>query len=60
MEREYLMGLFRAGRPVRIFVSNGFQLRGRISDVGEAGLILECEEKEKLIFYHAISTVEPM
>ena len=60
MEKDYLDELFRTGRQVRIFVTNGYQLRGRIDDVGMEGLILECECKRKLVFYHAISTVEPM
>ena len=39
MEHDYLRTLFQRGTQVRVFVSNGFQLKGRIDDIGENGII---------------------
>ena len=60
MEGIFLTELFRAGKMVRVYTMNGYQVKGRIDDVGEEGIIMEAEGKRKLMFYHAISTIEEM
>lgn len=60
MEGKFLTELIRAGTPVRIFTTNGFQVKCRIEKVGEEGIVVESDGKRKLIFYHAISTIDEM
>ena len=45
--------------PVTMFLMNGFQLRGIITDFDSFAVLLETEGKQQLIYKHAISTVVP-
>lgn len=45
--------------PVVIYLMNGFQLTGEVIGFDNFTIILKTEEKEQLIYKHAISTIEP-
>jgi len=59
MDQNYLRQLFNSHTLVRVFITNGFQLKGYIDDIGDNAIILESEKKRRLIYKHAISTIEP-
>lgn len=43
----------------RIFLVNGFQMRGTITGFDAFTVVLTAEGKQNLIYKHAISTVSP-
>lgn len=44
---------------VTIYLTNGFQLSGKVFGFDNFTIILESEGKNKLIYKHAISTIVP-
>ena len=46
--------------PVRVFVGNGFQLKGVILDADAQALLMEADGKRKLVLLNAVTTIEPM
>lgn len=44
--------------PVIVYLTNGFQLRGKVLGFDNFTIIIEENDKEKLIYKHAISTIE--
>lgn len=44
-------------QTVRIWTTNGYQMSGVITDVGEDYIIFEMNGVEQLIYKHAISTI---
>lgn len=45
--------------PVTVFLINGFQLRGIITNFDTLVILLEAEGEQKMIYKHAISTIVP-
>ena len=45
---------------ITIFLVNGYQIKGQVKGFDNYTIILENEEKQQLIYKHAISTIEPM
>lgn len=59
MEHTFLKSLIDSKAHVRVIVTNGFQMTGRILDQDDrAILIREDGGVEKMVYKHAISTVE--
>ena len=46
--------------PVTLYLTNGFQMRGLITAYDCFAVIMVTDGKMKMIYKHAISTVEPM
>ena len=46
--------------PVTVYLTNGFQLRGIVSKCDDTLIVLEAEDRQKLLYWHAISTIEPL
>ena len=46
--------------PVTLYLMNGFQMRGHITAYDCFVVIMVTDEKMKMIYKHAISTVEPV
>lgn len=46
--------------PVTIFLVNGFQIKGLVKGFDNFTVIIEMDQKQQLIYKHAISTVSPM
>lgn len=45
---------------VTIFLVNGFQIRGLVKGFDNFTVVVELDGKQKLIYKHAMSTVEPI
>lgn len=45
---------------ITIFLVNGYQIKGLVKGFDNYTIILESEEKQQLIYKHAISTIVPM
>lgn len=43
--------------PVTLFLVNGFQLRGNVRGFDNFTVIVESDEKQQMIYKHAISTL---
>lgn len=46
--------------PVRIFIVNGYQVRGTIVKADESVVVINSDGTNKMVRVAAISTVEPM
>ena len=46
--------------PVTIFLTNGFQFKGTVKGFDNFTVILDCENKQNLVYKHAISTIIPL
>ena len=46
--------------PVTLFLMNGFQLRGVITGFDNFVVILVTDNKQQMIYKHAISTIAPL
>ncbi len=50
----------RAARmPVTVFLMNGFQIRGYITGFDPYMVVVQSEEKQQVIYKHAVSTIVP-
>lgn len=45
---------------ITIFLVNGYQIKGQVKGFDNYTIILETEDKQQLIYKHAISTIIPM
>ncbi|HLQ74065.1 MAG TPA: RNA chaperone Hfq [Bacillota bacterium] len=55
----YLNELRKSKSLVTVFLTNGFQLRGTIHSFDSYTVLLESDNKQQLIYKHAISTFVP-
>ncbi|MCL2839465.1 MAG: RNA chaperone Hfq [Defluviitaleaceae bacterium] len=55
-----LSSVRKANMPVTIYLTSGFQLRGTICAFDNYVIIIECDEKQQMVYKHAISTVVPL
>lgn len=46
--------------PVTVFLVNGFQIKGIVRGFDNFTVIIEVDQKQQLIYKHAISTVAPL
>ena len=46
--------------PVRVFLMNGFQLRGTITGFDSFSLVLDSDGRQQFIYKHAVSTLVPL
>lgn len=59
MQDQYLNTLRKEKTALTVFLTNGFQLRGRIKGFDNFTVLLDSDGKEQLIYKHAISTFVP-
>ena len=45
--------------PVTVFLMNGFQMRGYILSFDQFAVLLLSDNRQNLIYKHAISTIQP-
>lgn len=45
--------------PLTVYLVNGFQIKGTIKGFDNFIIILYCDEKQMMIYKHAISTITP-
>ena len=46
--------------PVTLFLMNGFQLRGTVTDFDSSVVVLVTDGRQQMIYKHAISTLVPI
>ncbi|NMA01562.1 MAG: RNA chaperone Hfq [Clostridia bacterium] len=46
--------------PVTIFLVNGFQIKGLVKGFDNFTVVLEVDNKQQMIYKHAISTISPL
>ena len=49
----------KAGIPLTVFLTNGFQFKGTVKGFDSFTVVLENEGKQNLVYKHAISTIVP-
>lgn len=59
LQDQFLRRAVRAQVNVTMFLMNGFQMRGRITDFDEDTVVLMSEAKQQVVYKHAISTITP-
>ncbi len=59
IEQAFLTQAKERALAVTMFLMNGFQLRGTITQFDGCAVVLETDGKQQLIYKHAISTVVP-
>ncbi|MDR0813120.1 MAG: RNA chaperone Hfq [Oscillospiraceae bacterium] len=58
--QDVFLNRARAGRiPVKVFLLNGFQIRGIITAFDNFTLALDVEGQQQIVFKHAVSTIIP-
>ncbi|MEF9853264.1 MAG: RNA chaperone Hfq [Hydrogenoanaerobacterium sp.] len=45
--------------PLTVYMTNGFQLKGTVIGFDNFTVILACDDKQHLVYKHAISTIAP-
>ena len=45
--------------PVTIHLANGFQLRGIVKGFDPFTIVLDCEDKQMLVYKHSVTTITP-
>ena len=51
--------LRREKQLITVFLMNGFQMKGTVTGFDDFTVILETEEKQQMIYKHALSTLIP-
>lgn len=59
LQNIILTKLCRERQVVTIFVTNGFQMRGRITAFDQHIVALEIRNEQQFVYKHAISTITP-
>lgn len=59
LQEELLDELVNEKIPVTIYLMNGFQIRGTVADHDDAVVVVVAEEKQQIVYKHAISTIIP-
>lgn len=59
MPDTYIEECCIARHPVKVITINGFQMVGKIIEHDDESVVVMCGNVKKLVFKHAISTIEP-
>jgi len=60
LQDAFLNQVRKEKTPVTIYLVNGFQIKGMVKGFDNFTVIVELEQKQQLIYKHAISTVAPL
>ena len=60
LQETFLTSARRSETPVTVFLMNGFQMRGVITDFDDSTVVLTVEGRQNMIYKHAISTISPL
>jgi host factor-I protein len=60
LQDAFLNQVRKEKTPVTIFLVNGFQIKGVVRGFDNFTVIVEMEQKQQLVYKHAISTVAPL
>ena len=59
LQDQFLQQVKREKLPVTMFLMNGFQMRGVITGFDPFVVVLEYEQRQQVVYKHAISTIVP-
>jgi len=60
LQDAFLNQVRKEKTPVTIFLVNGFQIKGMVRGFDNFTVIVELDQKQQLVYKHAISTVAPL
>ena len=60
LQEIFLASARRSETPVTVFLMNGCQMRGLITDFDDSTVVLTVEGRQNMIYKHAISTISPL
>lgn len=60
LQDVFLNQIRKDGTPVTIFLLNGFQIKGFVRGFDNFTVVLDSDNKQQLIYKHAISTISPL
>lgn len=56
---SFLLQARKARVPLVVFLMNGFQMRGILTGYDSFVILLQTENKQQMIYKHAVSTIVP-
>lgn len=59
LQDAFLNYIRREKIPVTLFLMNGFQLRGVVRSFDSFVVLIDADDRQQMIYKHAISTVAP-
>jgi host factor-I protein len=59
LQDSFLNQARKDNTPVTVFLMNGFQLKGIVRGFDSGIVVIESENKQQVIYKHAISTIIP-
>lgn len=60
LQDAFLNQVRKEKMPVTIFLVNGFQIKGVVKGFDNFTVIVELDQRQQLVYKHAISTVAPI
>ena len=60
LQDAFLNQVRKEKAPVTIYLVNGFQIKGVVRGFDNFTVIVEMDQKQQLVYKHAISTVAPL
>ncbi len=60
LQDAFLNQVRKEKMPVTIFLVNGFQIKGIVKGFDNFTVIVELDQRQQLVYKHAISTVAPL
>ncbi len=60
LQDSFLNQIRKENLPVTIYLFNGFQLKGLVRGFDNFTVIIEFENRQQMVYKHAISTVMPI
>jgi host factor-I protein len=60
LQDAFLNQVRKEKMPVTIFLVNGFQIKGAVKGFDNFTVVVELDNKQQLVYKHAISTVAPL
>ena len=57
---QLLSAVRKESMPVTIYLTSGFQIRGKICNFDAYVIIVESDGKQQMVYKHAISTIVPL
>lgn len=60
LQDTFLNQVRKENLPVTIYLVNGFQLKGLVKGFDNFTVVLEFENRQQMVYKHAISTVMPI
>lgn len=59
LQDHFLNQVRKDGMPVTIFLLNGYQIKGVVKGFDNFTVVMDSDNKQQLIYKHAISTIIP-